>query len=135
MNIRLVRFFAAVALATFVFAPGCASTPKGDPSALDMPKGVSVSQDGLREVAVSWSKPTDGSVRYRIERAEDPDGAYRVVNEGTPDRGAYTDRGTEADPLADSKTYYYRMVAIGPNSAESAPSEVVKTVTAPPPQP
>ncbi|MFH0907378.1 MAG: hypothetical protein V1929_01265 [bacterium] len=127
---------AALSLVTaLVLASGCATAPTGDPGALDMPTGVAVSQDGLREATLSWTPPADGSVRYRIERSEALDGAYRNAGEALPARGGFTDRGTQDEPLADTTAYYYRLVAIAASGAESIPSEIVKTVTAPPPEP
>jgi len=137
MNMKTMNLYSAALslLIALVLLPGCATGPKGDPGVLNMPMGVAVSQDGLREATLSWTPPTDGAVKYRIERSEEPDGAYRNVGETSPDKGAFTDRGAPNEPLADTTPYYYRLVAIGQTGAESIPSEVVKTVTAPPPQP
>jgi fibronectin type 3 domain-containing protein len=100
------------------------------------PEGVAVTEGGLRAATVSWTAPLDPIYRYRLERAESPDGPYMPVAEVAPRRLQYTDGGNSGSALKDSATYYYRVVAViergGP---EGDPSMIVKTTTAPPPTP
>jgi hypothetical protein len=74
--------------------------------------------------------------RYRIERAESPEGPYVWVTDASPDKLTYTD-GLSADAfLKDSTTYYYRMSTIFDKfGLMSEPTPPVKTTTAPPPVP
>ena len=94
------------------------------------PSGVSVSDLGMREATVAWDVPSL-SVRYRIERAASAEGPFATVGEVAASAGRYTDR----DGLRDGTTYYYRLRTINSKGQTSDPSEVVETMTAPPPDP
>ena len=94
------------------------------------PTGVTVSDMGMREATISWTKPVYPS-KYRIERANDVAGPFLSVGEVDAMSGSYTDsRG-----LKDSETYYYRVMAMSKQGQGSDPSAVVETMTAPPPDP
>ncbi|MEI6564366.1 MAG: hypothetical protein WCO42_08705 [bacterium] len=99
------------------------------------PDGVVVSDRGLREVTITWKAPTDEVYRYRIERAESPEGPFVKLEDVAPKKLSYKDTGSRDTPLNDNTAYYYRLIALldreGP---ESIPSAVVKSVTAPPPE-
>jgi len=98
------------------------------------PEGVSVSDKGLREATLTWAQPQGEVYRYRIERSESPTGPFVKVDELSPQKMQYRDKGTPEAPLKDNTVYYYQIVAIlERDGAESIPSTMVKTLTAPPP--
>ena len=101
----------------------------------DIPGSFTISDLGLREVALKWVPPADRSVQYRVERAGSPDGPFTALATVPAARGAYADLGAKNAPLQDSATYYYRLVAVGRDRQESAPSETMESLTAPPPDP
>ena len=94
------------------------------------PSGVTVSDMGLREATVGWSIPSL-SARYRIERANSEEGPFAPVGEAAAQAGRFTDRSG----LRDATTYYYRVVPLAGNGTPGEPSDVVETMTAPPPDP
>ena len=95
------------------------------------PSGVNVSEMGLREAVVQWTKP-DYPAKYRIERSISQDGPFVAVGEANATDGRFVDSGPA---LKDSTVYYYRIVGVGKTGTTSDPSEVVETMTAPPPDP
>lgn len=98
------------------------------------PEGVRASDQGLREVTISWTVPADEVYRYRIERSPGPEGPFATLEEVSPRKRSFKDTGTRSTPLRDSTAYYYRLIAIlDREGTESIPSAVVKSVTAPPP--
>ena len=76
------------------------------------PEGVAVSGMGLREVTLTWKTPTDEVYRYRIERAEAPDGPYVKIEDVAPKKLSYKDTGARTLPLKDNTAYYYRLIAL-----------------------
>jgi len=111
-------------------SPAAPATP-----APDAPAGFGLSDLGLREVAVAWTPPAERSVQVRIERAESLAGPFVPLATVPAARGAYADAGAKNAPLQDATTYYYRLVAIGRDGQESAPTEARESLTAPPPEP
>ena len=109
-------------------APAAAPPP-------DVPAEFELSDLGLREVAAKWTPPADRSVKIRVERAESPEGPFVPLATLPADRGAYVDLGDDGEPLKDSAAYYYRLVAVGRDGQESAPTEALESLTAPPPEP
>ncbi len=98
------------------------------------PDGVSVSDKGLREATILWAMPQEDVYRYRIERADSPNGPFVKIDELAPKKLQYRDKGTAEFPLKDDTPYYYQIVAIlDRDGQESIPSKVVKAQTAPPP--
>lgn len=98
------------------------------------PEGVSISDKGLREATLIWTLPHDEVYRYRIERSESPAGPFEKVEELSPQKLQYRDKGTPAAPLKDNTAYYYQITAVlDRDGRESIPSKLVKTLTAPPP--
>lgn len=98
----------------------------------DAPKDFTLSDQGLREVTVSWSKIPSGTARMRIERSASSAGSFVVVATVDADEGKYRDAGGKA-PLSDGTVYYYRLVAEGRDGQVSSPSRVQESMTAPPP--
>lgn len=111
-------------------APSRPATP-----APDVPSGFTLSDLGLREVALKWTPPADRAVQIRIERAAAPEGPFVPITTLPGARGTFSDAGTKNEPLRDSATYYYRLVAIGRDGQESGPSDAQESMTAPPPNP
>lgn len=105
-----------------------AAQPASPPNA---PDGVKVSDMGLREATVTWTKADPLAKKYRIERATSADGPFKTVGDSSPGRLRFTDD----HGLLDGTIYYYRVVAIGAGGLESDPSAVVESMTAPPPDP
>ena len=101
----------------------------------DPPGSFSVSDFGLREVAIEWGPPANRSLQYRIERADRPEGPFIPIATVAASRGSHVDAGSRGKPLQDAATYYYRLVAIDRAKAESAPSPIMESMTAPPPAP
>jgi len=93
-----------------------------------VPQGLTVSDRGLREATLAWHRPSDRKVTYQIERAKSASGKFDCVGQVAAGAAAYVDKG-----LADARTYYYRITAMGPNGVKAGPSGVVETFTAPPP--
>ncbi len=122
----------ATAAAAAPAAAFSSPTPSAPPPA---PAGVKISDMGLREATLTWNIPKDSSIaRYRIERADKPDGIFIGIGEAAPSRGTFTDKGSSL-PLRDSTTYYYRITAIGASGLQSPYSDTQETMTAPPPSP
>ena len=100
------------------------------------PENVSVTANGLRSAVLSWSAPAGRVYRYRIERAESPDGPYAWVADVPNDKLTYHDGLTPDARMKDSTAYYYRMSTIFDKfGLMSEPTPPVKTTTAPPPVP
>lgn len=95
------------------------------------PMDVAASDMGLREVTLKWKPPVGPVASYRIERATAVEGPFVRVGEAQPVKGGFTDR----TGLKDAAAYYYRIVAVGASGLTSAPSAVVESMTAPPPDP
>ena len=95
------------------------------------PSGVTVSEMGLREAVVQWTKPLHPA-RYRIERAPSQEGPFAPIAEVDASTGRFVDSG---DALKDGTVYYYRISGIGKTGTLSDPSPAVETMTAPPPDP
>ena len=92
----------------------------------DKPSGFSVANNGLREVAISWSAPSDKPYRYRIERSESRGGPFTEVGIEVPAQCNYVDRGGGKEPLKDSTTYYYRLVGTSYAGKIGTPSDVLR---------
>ena len=98
------------------------------------PRGISVSDKGLREATLIWAMPQEDVYRYRIERSVSANGPFEKIKEVAPRKLQYRDKGTSEFPLKDDTSYYYQIVAIlDRDGQESIPSKVVKAHTAPPP--
>jgi len=95
------------------------------------PTGVTAGDMGLREVTLKWAAPADSSLQYRIERAANQKGPFSAVATVSANKCEFTDR----TGLSDATTYYYRLVALNRYGGTSAPSAVVESMTAPPPDP
>ena len=112
---------------------GGSPAPAVPPLVPSAPGGVKVSDMGLRKAVLTWSPVTGVEVaRYRIERADTRGGTFLPVGEVGYSRLEFTDRGSTL-ALKDSATYYYRVIAVAASGLTSVPSEVVETMTAPPP--
>lgn len=98
---------------------------------LRAPENIRASDLGLREVTLTWVPPSDPISAYRIERADSPMGPFTKIAEVSPLRGSYIDR----EGLTDAATYYYRVIALAGPGRESEPSQVIESMTAPPPDP
>lgn len=154
---QLIHMAQGAALAAAVLVAGC-QTPAGVPTgggsdgngaaeslvpiapakviARGKPEGLSVTANGLRSAVLSWSEPAARVYRYRIERAESPDGPYVWVADVSPGKRVYTDGLSPDARLKDSATYYYRMSTIFDKfGLISEPTPPVRTTTAPPPLP
>jgi len=94
------------------------------------PEGVSVSDMGLREATVTWTVPPFHA-KYRIERSFCEQGPFTSVGDVDASSGRFVDKSG----LKDSSVYCYRVRGIGKTGIQSAPSSVVETMTAPPPEP
>ena len=100
------------------------------------PESVSVTANGLRSAVLSWGEPAGRVYRYRIERAESPEGPFVWVADVSADRLTYHDGLTPDARLKDSTVYYYRMSTVFDKfGLMSEPTPPVKTTTAPPPEP
>lgn len=110
-----------------------ASPPVEQPPAA--PASLQAGDFGLRAVKLEWANPSNADVRYRIERADDPDGPFIGISTLPASRLTYTDHGDRRSPLEDGAMYYYRAVAVAPSGLESEPGPVVESMTAPPPRP
>lgn len=100
----------------------------------ESPSDLKTGDLGLREVTVSWNKAA-GADRVRVERAAAADGVFSTLATVDAADGKFTDRGAKNEPLRDATTYYYRLVAIGPDGQESRPTAPMESLTAPPPGP
>ena len=92
------------------------------------PSGVRVSEMGLREAVVCWTKPI-APAKYRVERARSEQGPFASIGDVDASSGRFTDSAG----LADGAVYYYRVRGIGKTGETGDPSPVVETMTAPPP--
>ncbi len=98
------------------------------------PSGLTVSDLGLREVALTWA-PVAGGIQYVVERAERPEGPFVEAGRVSAATGRWTDRGRAGETLKDGAAYYYRVRAVAPDGAGSPYSAVLESMTAPPPDP
>jgi fibronectin type 3 domain-containing protein len=98
------------------------------------PKDFTLSDQGLREVTVTWSQIPAGASRLRVERSASSTGPFVVVTTVDADEGEYRDAGGKGG-LADGTVYFYRLVSEGRDGQVSAPSRVQESMTAPPPDP
>ncbi|MBU0678409.1 MAG: fibronectin type III domain-containing protein [Verrucomicrobia bacterium] len=99
----------------------------------ETPGGFAVSDLGLREVEIKWKSPVDNPAKYQIERSTSRQGPFETLGRVSPSKRRYLDEGSRDEPLEDSTTYYYRLVAIGTTGLKSKPTEVLESLTAPPP--
>ncbi|MBN1269976.1 MAG: hypothetical protein JXB04_10325 [Kiritimatiellae bacterium] len=86
-----------------------------------------------RAISVSWQPSrSDGVVGYVIERAPAgrPSDFVRAGETGTTN---FREGGTTASPLEDSTAYLYRVIAVNRVESASAPSEIARVTTRPPP--
>ena len=95
------------------------------------PCGLKLSDMGLREVTITWTAPSDNASQFKIERADKADGPFTLLGKTSAGRGEYVDD----EGLEDSTVYYYRVTAVSASGLQSAPSDVVESMTAPPPEP
>lgn len=100
-----------------------------------VPLALVVSDFGLREVKLSWGTPHGEAADYLIERAQNEDGPFREIAKVAAGRRAYLDDGTRTDPLTDSTAYYYRVAVFTKDKRRGEYSEVMESLTAPPPDP
>ncbi len=100
-----------------------------------VPQALTATTNGLREVVLRWQQPDDNAKFYRVERADAADEPFGIVAKVAPGDGEYRDAGLEQAPLGDTKTYFYRLVALAANGRESAASAAAQALTAPPPEP
>ncbi len=110
---------------------GGSAAPVAPPQPPTAPMDVAASDMGLREVTVKWKVPVAPVATYRIEKAEAAAGPFAFVAGVPPVKGEFTDRGG----LKDATTYFYRVLGIGATGLTGAPSAVVESMTAPPPDP
>ena len=111
---------------------GPAPGPTGDPRppgvphqgvlAPPTPANVTAMPAGSGEIAVAWAD-VEGETSYRVERALDPGGPWNMSATPAQDVTAVTDSGLSA-----GTTYYYRIIAIDPES-QSDPSDVASATT------
>ena len=92
------------------------------------PTGLAVSEMGLREAVLQWNRPACPA-KCQIERSVSDAGPFSLIGEVAAENGTYVDKSG----LKDGATYYYRLRLVGKAGATSEPSEVVETMTAPPP--
>jgi len=131
-----IPVLAAVCLA------GCTTTDGTPPSDLgpsvhtyDIPSGLSASEGLLRAVRITWNQPSSDAAKYRIQRSDTKEGPFMTIVEVPPSPAQYADLGTPDQPLKDTATYYYRIIAILKSGQTSQFSQVFEGVTAPPPEP
>jgi fibronectin type 3 domain-containing protein len=128
-------FLMAAAAASALLPVGCAtSLDKMQTVAHGRPRGVEAAANGSRSVRLKWSLPYDKIYRYWIERATAEEGPYMRVAIVSPEKLGYVDGDSPETRLADSTTYYYRIIALlDTNGPKSEPSDPVAVLTAPPP--
>ncbi len=95
------------------------------------PSGLKLSDMGLREVTIAWESPADGASQYKIERADKAEGPFTLLSKASARRGEYKDD----EGLEDNTVYYYRLTGVSDTGLEGPPSDVVESMTAPPPEP
>ncbi|MBP7275847.1 MAG: fibronectin type III domain-containing protein [Kiritimatiellae bacterium] len=94
------------------------------------PEGFGVSDLGMRQVDLRWTPPAAAvGLKVRVERGESPEGPFHLLATVSAGSGTYSDR----EKLKDSTTYYYRLSAVAASGRDSAPTEVLESLTAPPP--
>lgn len=124
---------------TSLDADGLESIPAGpvkvEETPPPVPEAPSVGRDGLREVVVRWTPPSNRARQYRIERADSKDGPFAAVATADAAAGTYRDAGRAGAPLPDSATFHYRLVAIAAGGRASEPGPGAEAQTAPPPPP
>lgn len=107
------------------------SAPPPPPAPPPVPGGFSTSDLGLREVTLNWKGAGSPADSFIIERANALEGPFSAIGKASPSKGSFKDD----EGLQDSRVYYYRVVAVGRNGLKSKPSDVVESMTAPPPDP
>lgn len=137
-SFREARPVPSSAVATSVSTAETAVPASGDPGLvvvdkIPRPTGLQLSDMGLREVTLKWSSLPEYLKECRIERASAAGGPFTAIARLSSSKTEYRDRGSAAEPLSDSTTYYYRIVGVAANGPESEPSDVKESMTAPPP--
>ncbi len=94
-----------------------------------VPQALSASDMGLREVTIAWKPEATSDGKVRVERAESAEGPFVPLDTVPVSRGRYRDR----NDMKDAQVYYYRAVGVGADGQQSRPSNVVESMTAPPP--
>ncbi len=114
------------------------SQPQVRPDALppdfswtEPPRNLRISDLGLREVTLTWQRPTEEGLTYFIERGERAGGVFAPIGEAQAAQGSYVDQ----DGLDDGAVYYYRVLAVSRQGRTSDYSPVLESMTAPPPIP
>ncbi len=109
-------------------APLAPVVPQAPPA---RPTGLTVSDMGLREAVLNWDNSGVTANRYRIERGGAEQGPFAAIAEVSPHSGSYKD----SKGLSDNTAYYYRIVPLGADGKSGEVSQVVESLTAPPPDP
>ncbi|MBN2144339.1 MAG: hypothetical protein JW774_06940, partial [Candidatus Aureabacteria bacterium] len=99
-----------------------------------VPQNFRVSEGGLREVVITWSRPYDRPYRYIIEKSMNPEGPFIEMDRISPSKKTFTDKGSKQFPLEDNRSYFYRMISISKDGIMSEPTPVKESKTAPPPE-
>jgi fibronectin type 3 domain-containing protein len=104
------------------------------PGGLPAPQNLTARVFNAQRVDLAWIDGTEGEARFVLERALDPEfllplDATFVV---TPAEGV----GSVvlfSDTTVSLEQYFYRVIAVGPDGVQSAPSNVVQVLVADPP--
>ncbi len=91
-----------------------------------------ISDDGLRQVTISWRQAGPKIRSLRVQRSTSPEGPFEDVRIVKAAAGSFVDKGGE---LQDDSIYYYALTPLLADSMPAAPAVVVKGKTAPPPEP
>lgn len=92
---------------------------------------------GFRRIRLKWAvQPEPETEGYIIYRGESPSGPFKEISKNRKRESVtYVDEHSMANPMEDSKSYYYRITAVNSLNVESEPSQVVGVFTMGPPPP
>ena len=89
---------------------------------------------GLRQIEITWPAPEEDIYRFRIERSESSRGPFVFVANVNPQRRQFVDGSSPETRLAESTSYFYRLISIqSDRGPRSLPCKVICAETGPPP--
>jgi fibronectin type 3 domain-containing protein len=98
------------------------------------PPAIRATAPASRALSVTWgASPSEGVVRYVVERASAEAGPF--VKVGEVEQAEFREGGTAKSELQDSTKYFYRLTSINRVGSVGASSQPVAVVTLPPPAP
>ncbi|MBI5815194.1 MAG: hypothetical protein HZB29_06245 [Nitrospinae bacterium] len=118
---------------------GAAEMAKNDAirSRTSVATGLKAVNKGFRKIEVTWSvQPEPETKGYVVYRSDSPTTDYKPIGKTSKQEDVrFVDEHSSGRPMADSKTYYYRVSALNTLDKESEPSTAISIASMGPPAP